>query len=211
MLLLLLLRKGRHHFSSWSQRQSKDIYVKMARNDDYRARSAYKLIEIWNQFPPPKPKSFQKSLPLKILDIGSSPGSWSQVAQRKFGDSAKITAIDLKIMEEIPSVSFHQVDFNSFKCDDNFSIIMSDMAPPLTGIMVMDYENSFNLVMNVISFTKQHLNTGGLFIMKHFIGPRDHLLLAEIKDTFKEVKFFIPKSSRKTSSERYLIGTNRCK
>lgn len=190
--------------SSWSQRQSKDAYVKMAKKDEYRARSAYKLLEIWKQFPPP-PSSRSKSI--KILDLGSAPGSWTQVAQRTYGSkTVSITGIDLQAMHPIPDTTFIQRDFRLFETEEMYDIVMSDMAPQLTGIGVMDYENSFNLVLDVISFAKGHLRIGGMFIMKHFFGPKDHLLIDEISAKFEKVKFFIPKSTRSTSSERYLVG-----
>ena len=190
---------------NWVNKQRRDIYVRQSKVDGYRARSAYKLIEIDEKY-----KIFKGGL--TVIDIGAAPGSWSQYAE-KIAKNGKLISIDLKKMEPIGSSIQIQGDFteesvqNEIKKNINskVDVVMSDMAVNTTGIKNIDSIQTGELCKEAMIFAKELLNVNGYFISKIFMGGTFNEIVAEGKKYFKEVKVFKPKSSRKDSKESFII------
>ena len=173
--------------------------------DGYRARSAYKLIEIDEKF-----KIFKGGL--SVIDIGAAPGSWSQYAL-KAAKSGKLISIDLKKMEPIGNSVQIQGDFTEEKTQEEIKkningkvdVVMSDMAVDTTGIKNIDSIQTGELCKEAMFFAKDLMKENGYFISKIFMGGTFNEIVAEGKKYFKEVKVFKPKSSRKDSKESFII------
>ena len=190
---------------NWVNKQRRDIYVRQSKVDGYRARSAYKLIEIDEKF-----KIFKGGL--SVIDIGAAPGSWSQYAL-KVAKSGKLISIDLKKMEPIGNSVQIQGDFTEEKTQEEIKkningkvdVVMSDMAVDTTGIKNIDSIQTGELCKEAMFFAKDLLKDNGYFISKIFMGATFNEIVAEGKKYFKEVKVFKPKSSRKDSKESFII------
>ena len=190
---------------NWVNKQRRDIYVRQSKVDGYRARSAYKLIEIDEKF-----KIFKGGL--TVIDIGAAPGSWSQYAD-KIAKNGKLISIDLKKMEPIGSSLQIQGDFTDEDTQEEIKkninskidVVMSDMAVNTTGIKNIDSIQTGELCKEAMLFAKDLLNENGYFISKIFMGGTFNEIVAEGKKYFKEVKVFKPKSSRKDSKESFII------
>ena len=190
---------------NWVNKQRRDIYVRQSKVDGYRARSAYKLIEIDEKF-----KIFKGGL--SVIDIGAAPGSWSQYAH-KVAKSGKLISIDLKKMEPIGNSVQIQGDFTEEKTQEEIKkhingkvdVVMSDMAVDTTGIKNIDSIQTGELCKEAMFFAKDLMKENGYFISKIFMGGTFNEIVAEGKKYFKEVKVFKPKSSRKDSKESFII------
>ena len=190
---------------NWVNKQRRDIYVRQSKVDGYRARSAYKLIEIDKKF-----KIFKGGL--LVIDIGAAPGSWSQYAL-KASKSGRLISIDLKKMEPIGNSIQIQGDFTQEKTqkeikknlNDKVDVVMSDMAVDTTGIKNIDSIQTGELCKEAMFFAKDLVKDNGYFISKIFMGGTFNEIVAEGKKYFKEVKVFKPKSSRKDSKESFII------
>jgi len=190
---------------NWVNKQRRDIYVRQSKVDGYRARSAYKLIEIDEKF-----KIFKGGL--TVIDIGAAPGSWSQYVL-KVAKSGKLISIDLKKMEPIGNSVQIQGDFTEEKTQkeikDNINgkvdVVMSDMAIDTTGIKNIDSIQTGELCKEAMFFAQDLMKENGYFISKIFMGGTFNEIVAEGKKYFKEVKVFKPKSSRKDSKESFII------
>ena len=193
---------------NWVNKQRRDTYVRQSKVDGYRARSAYKLIEINEKF-----KIFKGGM--YVVDIGAAPGSWSQYAS-KVVKSGKIISIDLKEMEEIENTIQIKGDFtendiqNKIKNHINkkIDVDMSDMASNTTGIKNIDSIQTGELCMEAMIFSKDVISEKGFFISKIFMGGSFNEIVALGKKIYKEVKVFKPKSSRKDSKESFIICKN---
>ena len=190
---------------NWVNKQRRDIYVRQSKIDGYRARSAYKLMEIDEKF-----SIFKGGL--SVVDIGAAPGSWSQYAEKKI-KNGKLISIDLKEMEPLGKSIQIQGDFTEDKIKDEIlksaegkvNIVMSDMAVNTTGIKKIDSIQTGELCMEAMIFSKDILIQEGSFISKIFMGGSFNEIVAKGKEIFKEVKVFKPKSSRKDSKESFII------
>jgi len=190
---------------NWVNKQRRDIYVRQSKVDGYRARSAYKLIEIDEKY-----KIFKGGL--TVIDIGAAPGSWSQYAEKK-AKNGKLISIDLKKMEPIGSSLQIQGDFTDEGTQEEIKkninskvdVVMSDMAVNTTGIKNIDSIQTGELCKEAMVFAKDLLSKNGYFISKIFMGGTFNEIVAEGKKYFKEVKVFKPKSSRKDSKESFII------
>ena len=193
---------------NWVNKQRRDTYVKQSKVDGYRARSAYKLIEIDDKF-----KIFKGGI--TVIDIGAAPGSWSQYAE-KVTKSGRLISIDLKKMEPIGNTVQIQGDFTEQIIQDEIKkhtttkvdVVMSDMAVNTTGIKNIDSIQTGELCKEAMFFAKDLLKKNGFFISKIFMGGSFNEIVAEGKKYFKEVKVFKPKSSRKDSKESFIICRN---
>jgi len=192
--------------SIWLQRQLNDPYVVQSKKEGYRSRAAYKLIEIDAKF-----KIFHKHD--VVLDLGAAPGSWAQVAMKK--GAGKIIALDLLPINSMEDVHFIQADFmtddalekiGSILGNTKINVLLSDMAPNVSGHKMADHLRIVNLCEEVFEFAKNNLSKGGTMVFKIFQGGADGELLKEIKSCFLKVKNFKPDSSRKESSEIYLVA-----
>ncbi|MDC0926344.1 RlmE family RNA methyltransferase [Candidatus Pelagibacter sp.] len=190
---------------NWVNKQRRDTFVRQSKVDGYRARSAYKLIEIDEKF-----KIFKGGL--SIIDIGAAPGSWSQYAV-KAAKNGRLISIDLKKMEPIGNTVQIEGDFTEENIQNEIrkhiktkvDIVMSDMAVNTTGIKNIDSIQTGELCIEAMLFAKNLLKGNGFFISKIFLGGTFNEIVAEGKKYFKEVKIFKPKSSRKDSKESFII------
>ncbi|WP_435165279.1 RlmE family RNA methyltransferase [Candidatus Pelagibacter bacterium nBUS_28] len=190
---------------NWVNKQRRDTFVRQSKVDGYRARSAYKLIEIDKKF-----KIFKGGL--SIIDIGAAPGSWSQYASKTV-KSGRLISIDLKKMEPIGNTVQIQGDFTEESIQNEIrkhvntkvDVVMSDMAVNTTGIKNIDSIQTGELCKEAMFFAKDLLKINGYFISKIFMGGTFNEIVAEGKKYFKEVKVFKPKSSRKDSKESFII------
>ena len=193
---------------NWVNKQKRDTYVRQSKVDGYRARSAYKLIEIDEKF-----KIFKGGM--SVVDIGAAPGSWSQYVA-KVVKSGKIISIDLKEMENIENTLQIQGDFTLVDTQNQIKdylkkkpdVVMSDMAVNTTGIKNIDSIQTGELCKEAMVFSKDVISEKGFFISKIFMGSTFNEIVALGKKIFKEVKVFKPKSSRKDSKESFIICKN---
>ena len=190
---------------NWINKQKRDIYVRQSQVDGYRARSAYKLIEIDEKF-----KIFKNGI--SVIDLGESPGSWSQYISRTV-KSGRLVSIDLKGMEEIENTIQIKGDFTDLESQEKIKalfkskvdVVVSDMAVNTTGIKDIDAIYTGELAMEAMNFSKEMLVKEGRFVSKIFLGSSFNEIVALGKKLFKEVKVFKPKSSRKESKESFII------
>ena len=190
---------------NWVNKQRRDTYVRQSKVDGYRARSAYKLIEIDEKF-----KIFKGGI--SVIDIGAAPGSWSQYAL-KAAKSGRLISVDLKEMEPIGNTVQIHGDFTEQKIQDEIKkhiknkvdVVMSDMAVNTTGIKNIDSIQTGELCKEAMFFAKDILLVNGCFVSKIFMGGTFNEIVAEGKKYFKDVKVFKPKSSRKDSKESFII------
>ena len=190
---------------NWVNKQRRDTYVKQSKIDGYRARSAYKLIEIDEKF-----KIFKGGI--SIIDIGAAPGSWSQYAA-KIAKSGRLISIDLKEMEPIGSTVQIHGDFTKQDIQEEIKkhinnkvdVVLSDMAVNTTGIKNIDSIQTGELCKEAMFFAKDILELNGCFVSKIFMGGTFNEIVVEGKKYFKDVKVFKPKSSRKDSKESFII------
>ncbi len=190
---------------NWINKQKRDIYVRQSQVDGYRARSAYKLIEIDEKF-----KIFKNGI--SVIDLGASPGSWSQYIARTV-KSGRLVSIDLKDMQEIDNTIQIKGDFTEESSQEEIrgffkskvDVVVSDMAVNTTGIKDIDAIYTGELAMEAMNFSKDILVKEGRFVSKIFLGSTFNEIVALGKKIFKEVKVFKPKSSRKESKESFII------
>jgi 23S rRNA (uridine2552-2'-O)-methyltransferase len=193
---------------NWVNKQRRDTYVRQSKVDGYRARSAYKLIEIDEKF-----KIFKGGL--TVIDIGAAPGSWTQYAS-KVVRNGKIISIDLKEMEPIDNTVQIKGDFTEDETQQKIKefltgksdVVMSDMAVNTTGIKNIDSIQTGELCKEAMIFSKDIISNGGFFVSKIFMGGSFNEIVQLGKKIFKEVKVFKPKSSRKDSKESFIICKN---
>ena len=193
---------------NWINKQKRDIYVRQSKVDGYRARSAYKLIEIDKKF-----KIFKNKM--TILDIGAAPGSWSQYVS-KIVTNGKIISVDLKKMEKINNTIQITGDFTNPIIQDQIKnkltskaeVVMSDMAVNTTGVKNLDSIQTGELCKEAMIFSKDVISPDGFFISKLFMGSSFNEIVALGKKIFKEVKVFKPQSSRKESKESFIVCKN---
>ena len=193
---------------NWINKQKRDIYVRQSKVDGYRARSAYKLIEIDKKF-----KIFKNKM--TILDIGAAPGSWSQYVG-KIVTNGKIISVDLKKMEKINNTIQITGDFTNPIIQDQIKnkltskaeVVMSDMAVNTTGVKNLDSIQTGELCKEAMIFSKDVISPNGFFISKLFMGSSFNEIVALGKKIFKVVKVFKPQSSRKESKESFIVCKN---
>ena len=182
--------------------------MRQSKVDGYRARSAYKLIEIDEKF-----KIFKGGM--CVVDIGAAPGSWSQYVS-KVVKSGKIISLDLKEMEQIKNTIQIKGDLTDISIQNQIKeylnkksdVVMSDMAVNTTGIKNIDSIQTGELCKEAMIFSKEVISEKGFFISKIFMGSTFNEIVALGKKIFKEVKVFKPKSSRKDSKESFIICKN---
>jgi 23S rRNA (uridine2552-2'-O)-methyltransferase len=200
-------KKAKESSRNWLQRQLNDPYVARARAEGYRARAAYKLIELDEQF-----HLLERGQ--RVLDLGAAPGGWAQVAVKR---GATIVGIDLLPMEPLPGANFLQTDFLAPEAPAALlaalggapDLVLSDMAANTTGHAKTDQIRTGALAEAAAEFALAHLAPGGAFVTKAFQGGLDATLLTQLKQNFAAVRHAKPKASRAESSEVYLVATGR--
>ncbi len=190
---------------NWINKQRRDIYVRKSKLEGYRSRAIYKLKEIDDKF-----KIIKNGI--KVVDLGSAPGSWSQYLSEKSKNS-KILSIDLKDIEKINNVTHLVGDFLDEKnqkiisnfFEDKLDLIVSDMAVNTTGNKNLDAISTGELSINAMKFSARYLKKNGSFVSKIFMGSTFNEIVENGKKNFKEVKVYKPPSSRKDSKESFII------
>jgi len=190
---------------NWLNKQRRDIYVRKSKLEGYRSRAIYKLKEIDDKF-----KIIKNGI--KVVDLGSAPGSWSQYLSEKSKNS-KILSIDLKDIKKIHNVTHLIGDFLDEKnqtiisnfFEDKLDLIVSDMAVNTTGNKNLDAISTGELSINAMKFSVRNLKKDGSFVSKIFMGSTFNEIVENGKKNFKEVKVYKPPSSRKDSKESFII------
>lgn len=207
-----VFNKNSSHSSRWIQRQITDRYVLKAKNENYRSRAAYKLMELDNKF------LFLKKNKI-ILDIGSYPGSWCQVIlERTKNFKKEIIAVDKKIMDPLPNVHFIQGEIGKdakieqqlkdFLKEKKIDIILSDAAVSCIGNKIDDHLNSCELTLSITHFMEKFINMGGTYIVKMYLGSQTNNFKTYLKTLFEFVNTVKPRASRNESREIYLVCRN---
>lgn len=184
-----------------------DHFFHKAKKEGYAARSAFKLEEIDKAHKLLNPGQ-------NVLDLGCSPGSWSQYALKKVGSSGAVVGIDLNPVQisKPPNFTFIQADINEYDLSQlglEFSLVLSDMAPKTSGIRITDQSRSFDLCQMALLAAQKFLMPNGHLIMKVFDGPDVDQLLQSCRESFKKVTTSKPDAVRKGSFERYIICLNK--
>jgi len=204
------MSKPRRSGSTWRQRQEKDPFVQLARREGWRSRAVFKLKEILDKEKILKPGMI-------CIDLGAAPGSWSQYVTETLKGRARIIALDLLQMDTLPGVAFIQGDFTSEEVlaeltealgGDRADLVMSDMAPNMSGNRSVDQPRSMYLAELALDVSKQVLRPSGDFICKLFQGEGTDEFIADARMTFGKVRIVKPKASRPGSSEIYLVARN---
>ena len=188
----------------WLNRQKKDPFVIKAKQEGFLSRAAFKLVEIEEKF-----KLINNSK--NIFEFGSSPGSWSQVII-KYNSKAKITAIDLIEMKfnhsniEFYKNDFLNIDFQEF--NKKYDLILSDIAPNTTGHKSTDHLRICSYVYDIIDILDLIANKNSSFVTKIWKGKEEDLIIKKLKNKYNQVSYFKPKSSRKDSSEIFIVAQN---
>lgn len=200
------------HYKSSSQRwlneHFKDPYVKRAKKEGFRSRSAYKLLEIQEKTKLIKPG-------MVIVDLGAAPGGWSQIASRLVGTTGKVYALDILPMETLTPVEFLQGDFREESVikqllqriqSKPIDLVISDMAPNFRGIRSVDQPRAIFLAELALDFAKKVLKPKGYFVVKAFQGKGFEAFLKELRSLFANVTIRKPSASRGRSTEVYLVA-----
>jgi 23S rRNA (uridine2552-2'-O)-methyltransferase len=204
------MSKPRRAGGSWRDRQERDPYVLRARRDGWRARAVYKLEQIDKKERLLKPD-------MVCVDLGSAPGSWSQYVSKVLKGRARIIAVDLLPMDSLPDVEFIQGDFQDEAISDALllavgetgaDLVMSDMAPNITGSRSVDQPRSMYLVELALDTARRVLKPNGSFICKVFQGEGFDELVVDARRSFERVRVMKPKASRAGSREVYLVARN---
>jgi 23S rRNA (uridine2552-2'-O)-methyltransferase len=194
--------------SLWLQRHINDPYVKQAQKDGYRSRSAYKLIELNDRDRLLKPG-------MRVMDLGSAPGGWSQVAARIVGAKGRVLATDILPMDPIPNVDFIQGDFTEeivvekifeWLAGEKFDLIISDIAPNISGIDSADQAACMYFLELALDTVRKALKPGANFIAKMFQGEGSDAYLKDLRKSFVKVSIRKPAASRAKSREVYIVA-----
>jgi 23S rRNA (uridine2552-2'-O)-methyltransferase len=194
--------------ASWLSRHLSDPFVKQAQKDGYRSRAAYKLIELND-----KDKLIRPGM--RVLDLGSAPGGWSQVAGKIIGDKGRILATDILPMENLRNVDFIQGDFTDeaivaklldWLGGGKFDLIISDIAPNITGISSADQASSIYFLELALDTVRRTLKPGANFAAKMFQGAGSDAYLKELRQHFDKVLIRKPAASRKESREVFVVA-----
>lgn len=200
--------KKHRHNKGWMQEHVHDTYVQRAKAEGWRSRAAFKLIELDDKCHLIRPG-------MTVVDLGSAPGSWCQVVRKRLGGKGRIIALDLLEMVPIPSVDFIQGDFREDEVlrqlEDLLGghfvdLVLSDMAPNISGIAVSDQARVMHLADLTLDFCSKHLRPGGAMVVKVFQGSGFMELRSLVTKSFAEVSVKKPAASRDRSAETYLLA-----
>jgi 23S rRNA (uridine2552-2'-O)-methyltransferase len=194
----------------WRERQRRDVYVGQANREGWRSRAVFKLQQVQD-----KERLIKRGM--ICVDLGSSPGGWSQLAAKLVGSTGEVVALDLIPMDPIPGVRFLQGDFESPSTlaalrdllgGRGVDLVMSDLAPNMSGNRSMDQPRSMALLDAALAFAKDVLKPGGDFLAKAFQGEGVESFTRGLRERFATVKTIKPKASRPESREIYLLARN---
>jgi 23S rRNA (uridine2552-2'-O)-methyltransferase len=195
----------------WLRDRKRDYYYRKAKAQNYRSRAAFKLQQINERFSVVREGD-------AVLDLGASPGGWSQVARELVGDYGLVVAVDLKPAKEIPGVAFIRGDARSGEVQaearavlasagrGSFDLMVSDMSPNISGNYDLDQARSVELCETVLAIAETMLRPGGRLVMKVFEGDLFKTLVEEVRARFASVRMHGPRASRPSSSEIYVVA-----
>lgn len=195
--------------SRWLRQHFRDPYVKRAHQEGLRSRSAYKLLEIQE-----KNKIIKSGM--NVVDLGAAPGGWSQLVARLVGNQGNVFALDCLPMDHLPNVDFIQGDFRDEAVLEQLlervrsqpiDLVISDMAPNLSGMKVIDQPRAMHLAELALDFAQRVLKPKGGFIIKTFQGEGFEAFLKQVRLVFTAVSIRKPAASRSNSAEVYLVAT----
>ena len=195
---------------AWMREHVTDPYVKRANAEGYRSRAAYKLQQLDEKDKLLKPG-------MTVVDLGAAPGGWSQVAAKRVGSAGRVIALDLLEMADVPGVTFIRGDFQEQAIleavehalqGEKVDLVMSDMAPNISGIAAADQARSIGLAELALEFAVKHLKPQGNFLVKTFHGAGYDGLVHTLRRSFQQVYTRKPDASRSRSSEVFLLGKN---
>ncbi|MHB1292049.1 MAG: 23S rRNA (uridine(2552)-2'-O)-methyltransferase RlmE [Sulfuricella sp.] len=193
---------------AWMMEHVTDPYVQLARHEGYRSRASYKLLEIIERDHLLKPG-------MRVVDLGATPGGWSQVVAQKLAGQGKVIALDLLEMAPLAGVSFIQGDFREdtvlaelVKALDGrpVDLVISDMAPNISGVGLVDQARAMHLAELALEFALQHLKPGGSFLVKVFQGDGFDEYIRAMRGHFRQVATRKPKASRGRTNETFLLA-----
>ena len=194
----------------WKQRQARDPYVQMAHRDGWRSRAVYKLEQIDQKERILRPDMI-------AIDLGAAPGGWCQYVGVRLKDRVRLIALDLLEMDTLPSVEFIQGDFTEHAVfdrlldslgDSKADLVMSDMAPNISGTKAIDQPKSMYLAELALDLARRVLKRKGSFICKLFQGQGTDAFITDVRKDFGRVRVMKPDASRAGSSEVYLVARN---
>ena len=195
--------------SRWQVEKHKDPYYKQAKKEDYRSRASYKLKQLDKKYKLLKQGN-------TVVDLGAAPGGWSQVALEKVGEDGIVVGVDLNRFKRFQEENYYGIrgDFTTPEVQEKImeliggkaKVVMSDASPSLCGIKNIDQLRSIDLTNAVIEIAENILEEKGNIVMKVFQGPEYKAMLDSLKGKFRQVKTTTPASSRKKSSEMYVVG-----
>ncbi|SEK34932.1 23S rRNA (uridine2552-2'-O)-methyltransferase [Atopomonas hussainii] len=192
----------------WLDEHVNDPYVKQAQKDGLRSRASYKLIELDEKDRLIRPG-------MLIMDLGSAPGGWSQIAGRMVGDQGRVIATDILPMDSLENVDFIQGDFTDDKVFQQLldmldgrqpDLVISDIAPNISGVAVADQAAAMYLVELTLDMVRQVLKPGGNYVVKVFQGDGSDQFLKDMRTSFDKVMIRKPDASRSRSREVYMVG-----
>ena len=195
----------------WLREHFDDEYVQRAQREGWRSRAVYKLEELDQKYRLLKPG-------MTVVDLGAAPGGWSQYAAKLLGAKGQIFALDILPMEPLPGVTFIEGDFRDEAVlgqlkillgDRPIDLVMSDMAPNISGVGVVDQARTMYLVELAVEFARDMLRPGGTFVSKVFQGEGFDALVLSLRKDFAKVSVRKPKASRPRSREVYLVASER--
>ncbi len=196
--------------SRWKKEHDNEHYYKMAKEENYRSRASYKIKQLNKKY-----KLIKKDY--NVVDLGAAPGGWSQVVAEIIGEegSGQIISVDLEKIKPIDHKAYTGIkgDFTDSEIQEEIislcnraDVILSDASPKLTGVKNVDNLRSYDLAMAVLNITNNILKKNGTLVIKAFQGEAYQKLLKELKKNFRQVKTTKPESSKKRSSEMYIIA-----
>jgi len=195
----------------WLAEHFDDQYVKMAQQQGLRSRAAFKLTELDEKY-----RLLRKGM--RVVDLGSAPGSWTQIAQRALGDSGKVIALDILEMDPLQNVTFIQGDFTEDEPlalleealnGQDVDLVLSDMAPNMSGVGAVDQPRAMYLAELALAFAEKWLEPGGSFVVKVFHGEGFDDYVKQCRSLFEKVQIRKPSASRPRSREVYILGHRR--
>ncbi|MEZ5572954.1 MAG: 23S rRNA (uridine(2552)-2'-O)-methyltransferase RlmE [Halioglobus sp.] len=202
------MAKKRSSSKAWLKEHREDPYVQQALREGYRSRACYKLLELQE-----KDKLIRPGM--TVLDLGSAPGGWSQVAVARVGDSGRVVASDILPMESLPGVTFIEGDFTEDAVlaaivaaldGKPVDVVISDMAPNMSGVLAVDQPRAIYLVELALDMARRVLAPGGAFVAKLFHGEGFDQVFQDTKTSFQKVLTRKPDASRPRSREVYLVA-----
>jgi 23S rRNA (uridine2552-2'-O)-methyltransferase len=195
--------------NNWVQQHRRDYYYRKAKQLDYRSRASFKLIQIDDRFDILKQGR-------AVVDLGAAPGGWLQVAAERVGPEGRVIGVDLQPIAPIEGTMVETiigdvrkqetVDRLLYMIGGKVDVVLSDMAPNISGQYAMDHARSIELCDHALAFARKTLVPGGCLVLKVFEGDMMKDLLKQIRTSFREVKLHAPKASRSSSSEIYIIA-----